>query len=128
MYVSTFNEDEIHPDKKNYFKDSDIKLNEILSSDNNDKCPYIFNDKKVFASDRDGGYGGYDLYYSAYRNGIWTLPKNLGDKINSAFDEYRPIITPFYEFDDTMLIFSSNRSGGKGGFDLFAVRTNKIAN
>lgn len=50
----------------------------------------------------------------------------FGDKINSEYDEYRPIIVPFGEFDDTMLIFSSNRPGGKGGFDLYAARTKKL--
>lgn len=37
-------------------------LNTVLSSDYNDKCPYIYEDIMVFASDREAGYGGFDLY------------------------------------------------------------------
>ena len=34
----------------------------------NDKCPSLYGDYLVFASDREGGYGGFDLYYSRYEN------------------------------------------------------------
>jgi hypothetical protein len=101
----------------------DIKnINKIeeLSSNADDKCPFIgANDIMVFTSNREGGYGGYDLWYSFYKNGIWSNPKNFGSKINSNRDEYRPII--FKALGRNIMIFSSNRSGGKGGFDLYAV-------
>ncbi len=42
----------------------DPVLNTVLSSDFNDKCPYVYEDIMVFASDREGGQGGFDLYYS----------------------------------------------------------------
>ena len=74
----------------------------------------------VFTSDREGGYGGFDLYYSLFTNGQWTTPVNFGEKINSANDEYRPITFSFNNID--MMIFSSNRPGGKGGFDLYGVK------
>ena len=52
-----------------------------------DKCPFIFNDFMVFASNRQGGYGGYDLYYSIWNNGKWSLPLNFGNRINTRYDE-----------------------------------------
>jgi hypothetical protein len=73
----------------------------------------------IFTSDRPGGYGGFDLYYSVFRKGKWSSPVNLGEKINSAADEYRPLIGLHYDYSNYFIIFSSNRTGGQGGFDLY---------
>jgi Tol biopolymer transport system component len=43
---------------------------------------------------RSDGRGGFDLYISYNRNGAWTKPANLGDKINSSGNEYSPTISP----------------------------------
>lgn len=91
---------------------------ESLSSIADDKCPFIGGDEMmVFASNREGGYGGYDLWYSFYVNGLWTEPENFGSEINSSKDEFRPIT--FKMFGRDFIIFSSNRKGGMGGFDLY---------
>jgi hypothetical protein len=98
-----------------------ISKEKVLSGSSNDKCPYVNKNLLVFTSDREGGYGGYDLYYSLYANGEWSEPVNFGEKINSEYDEYRPITfwTSFMKED--LMIFSSNRPGGKGGYDLYCV-------
>jgi hypothetical protein len=94
----------------------------LLSSDYNDKCPFISGNMMLFASDRPGGFGGFDLYYSTYKGGEWTAPVNFGEKINTMYDEYRPIVKTYRdEFTNDLMIFSSNRPGGKGGFDLYYV-------
>lgn len=100
---------------------------EMLSSAFDDKCPYIVNNIMVFTSNRDGGYGGYDLWYSVFEDGTWSAPVNFGPAINTPYDEYRPIIIPTRPelFLNDMLIFSSNRPGGKGGFDLYYTGLNK---
>ncbi len=100
---------------------------EVLSSGSDDKCPYIINNTMVFTSNRDGGHGGYDLWYSVFENGTWSAPVNFGPAINTAYDEYRPIIIPTQPelVLNDMLIFSSNRPGGKGGFDLYYTGLNK---
>jgi hypothetical protein len=93
-----------------------------LSSNANDKCPCISGNVMVFASDRTGGFGGYDLWYSVYDSSSWSAPVNLGGDINTEYDEYRPVVVPSGEwFVNDLMIFSSNRPGGKGGFDLFYV-------
>lgn len=92
----------------------------VLSGPSNDKCPSITRNLLVFTSDRPGGYGGYDLYYSTFAGNMWSEPVNFGPGINSEYDEYRPITFSFLSFD--LMIFSSNRPGGKGGFDLYAVK------
>ncbi|WP_176454215.1 PD40 domain-containing protein [Siphonobacter sp. BAB-5385] len=96
---------------------------EELSSTADDKCPAILGNVMVFTSNRAGGEGGYDLYISRNVNGTWSTPENLGERINTASDEYRPIL-PWElqaQFNYNLMIFSSNRPGGKGGFDLYMV-------
>ena len=97
----------------------EIEKVSALSSAFDDKCPYLQNDLMVFASNRVGGFGGYDLWYSRFENNSWINPINFGDKINSENDEYRPVIFKILGFN--LMIFSSNRPQGKGGFDLYIV-------
>lgn len=100
----------------------EVKMLSSLSSHADDKCPFIFEDKMVFASNRAGGFGGYDLYYSELENGKWSEPINFGEEINTASDEYRPIlINEGVSPSQTMMVFSSDRIGGLGGFDLYFV-------
>jgi hypothetical protein len=110
-----------------------IEMDTVLSSKFDDKCPYIphhiSSDFIVFTSNREGGFGGYDLYYSRFENGKWNKPQNFGAKINTPYDEYRPIVRPQgFGFTNDFMIFSSNRPGGKGGFDLYFVGIDKIEN
>jgi hypothetical protein len=105
---------------------SDVFKDIELSGSYDDKCPFIFGNTLVFASDRPGGYGGFDLYYSRFTNGKWGVPVNFGPEINSEYDEYRPVI--FDEGVDemkNMMVFSSDRPGGKGGFDLYFAGVDK---
>ncbi len=71
----------------------------------------------VFASDREGGLGGLDLWICDRRSDLtWGEPVQLSSNVNSEGDE----ITPFFLSNDTLL-YASNGYGGKGGFDLFIV-------
>ena len=90
-----------------------------INSSSDDKCPMVYKNFMVFTSNRPGGYGGYDLYYSLFRNGKWSFPVNFGPRINSSSDEYRPLIGYYTEFSNIYMIFSSDRTGGRGGFDLY---------
>jgi outer membrane protein OmpA-like peptidoglycan-associated protein len=76
-----------------------------------------------FASDRPGGYGGIDLYYTKRdpKSGIWSAPVNLGPNINTKGDEK----TPFIHSDSETLYFSSTGQYGFGGYDIFFVRKNE---
>ena len=105
------------------YNDSTAKSESIyqLNSNKEDKCPFINWNIMVFASNRDGGFGGYDLYYSKFIDNEWSEPVNFGESINSKFDEFRPI-----SIDNNVMIFSSNRPCGKGGFDLYIVRITNI--
>ncbi len=94
-------------------------LVEGVSGPEDDKCPMVFRRVMVFASNRPGGLGGFDLYYSIFKNGNWNSPVNLGPGINTSSDEYRPVIGYHPDFNNYFLMFSSSRPGGKGGFDLY---------
>ncbi|HWB64914.1 MAG TPA: hypothetical protein VG603_15460, partial [Chitinophagales bacterium] len=69
-----------------------------------------------FASIRQGTRGGSDLWVSYYDDKTgWGKPENLGDSINTQFDEMRPFIHP----DGQTLYFSSNGHPGMGNFDIY---------
>ncbi|WP_020527397.1 tetratricopeptide repeat protein [Flexithrix dorotheae] len=69
-----------------------------------------------FSSNRPGGYGGFDLYHSVKaENGEWSSPVNLGDVINTPFDE----ITPFLQPGSRELYFSSDGHYTMGYQDIF---------
>lgn len=90
-----------------------------LSSPYEDKCPYLYENTMVFVSNRPGGKGGFDIYSSKFENGKWSAPINAGDRINTTFNEYRPILPSLDHFTYNLMLFSSDRPGGKGGFDLY---------
>lgn len=69
-----------------------------------------------FASNRDGGKGGKDIYMTRkLPTGDWALPQNLGDVINTPYDEDFPNL--FY--DGSTLYFSSKGHNSIGGYDYF---------
>lgn len=70
-----------------------------------------------FTSDRPGGFGGMDIWYTVYNKAKKTFipPRNCGSKINSDADE----VTPFYQSELKTLFFSSNDNSGYGGFDVY---------
>ena len=78
------------------------------------------NGRRVFfASNREGGYGGYDIYFSDYWEGRWSKAINLGPEINTEGNEAFPYIHP-----SGRLFFASDGHGGQGGYDLFMMNLN----
>ncbi len=73
-------------------------------------------DVLYFVSNREGGKGGLDIWYSQVnKKGEFGTPKNLGSKINTDRDE----VTPFYDSKSSTLYFSSNGFISMGGSDVF---------
>ncbi|TGK07121.1 hypothetical protein EHO59_03155 [Leptospira semungkisensis] len=100
-----------------------IGISEI-NSNFNEKMPTVSPDGKylVFASDRPGGFGEYDLWVS-YRNvstGAWSSPINMGSEVNSKSSEILPYIHP----DGEQLYFSTNRENDRKKFSLFRIFLN----
>lgn len=71
------------------------------------------NEVIYFVSDMDGGFGGFDIYYSTINGDDYAAPVNLGPGINTPQDE----ATPFYQ--DGNLYFSSEGYPGLGGYDIY---------
>ncbi|MEO8712809.1 MAG: OmpA family protein, partial [Parafilimonas sp.] len=70
----------------------------------------------LFAGNFAGkGFGDFDLYMSYDTPTGWSEPVNLGANINTEFWESSPSLSP----DKNALYFSSNRTGGYGGKDLY---------
>ncbi len=85
--------------------------------------PSISADGKTlfFSSNRPGGMGGKDLWYSTLDDrSQWTNPVNMGPNINTDGDE----MSPFIHFDGKTLYFASDGRIGLGGFDIFITRMN----
>ena len=70
-----------------------------------------------FVSDRKGGKGGLDIWYTTYDEDKDTYKsvRNCGSKINSVGDE----MTPFYNVLNRTLFFSSDGHPNYGGLDVF---------
>jgi len=70
-----------------------------------------------FSSKGHNSIGGFDIFYCIKnKSGAWDSVKNIGYPVNTPWDEifYHP--SPV---DDSSFYFSSNRSGGSGGFDIY---------
>ncbi len=100
---------------------SNIKELPFNSEDYSCGHPAITNDGKflVFVSDKPGGFGGTDLYYSMYTNGKWGEPINAGPKINTVGDEMFPFLDAIGN-----LYFATDGLPGLGLLDMFVVKIN----
>ncbi len=99
-----------------------VLVNTGISSGYYESHPAIAPDGSflVFSSDRPGGIGETDLYISR-RDGEnkWTKPENLGDLINTPYEEISPCIAP-----DGSLYFASKGYSKASGYDI--IKAEKI--
>jgi peptidoglycan-associated lipoprotein len=90
-----------------------------------DSTPAFSRDGRVlyFASNREGGFGGIDLYSANMdANGRWGNVRNLGKDINTSGNEMFPYVS-----QEGILYFSSTGHPGLGGLDIFsAIKKNGI--
>ncbi|MCX6230038.1 MAG: hypothetical protein NTZ33_00715 [Bacteroidetes bacterium] len=98
-----------------------------INSDADETAACLSQDKKVmfFASSRKQGYGARDLYYSRkLASGEWSEAVNLGDVINTRYDENYPYLAP----DGETLYFCSVGHNSMGGYDIFKTKWDKENN
>lgn len=70
-----------------------------------------------FVSNRDGGYGGSDIYKCLkLPNGKWGPAQNLGPIVNTKYDEEGVFVHP----NGKEIFFSSQGHKSMGGFDVFS--------
>nr|NQU92059.1 PD40 domain-containing protein [Bacteroidota bacterium] len=78
-----------------------------------------------FTGSRPGGYGKSDIWVTRLgKNGEWSVPENMGERINTSGSEMAPFIHP----DGQTLYFSSDWGIGMGGIDLYVSRLDSTGN
>jgi len=89
-----------------------------INTKGSEMAPFLHPDGKTlyFSSDKHIGMGGFDLFMSRRgEDGQWQEPVNLGFPINTNGDE----INFFVAADGRTAFISSQREGGRGGYDIY---------
>jgi hypothetical protein len=95
-----------------------VNLGREINSPAWDGQPFVTADgtRLYFASEREGGLGRSDIWYSERQpSGAWGPPRNAGPAVNTADDEVSPFVDPATH----RLLFASVVEGR--GRDLFVV-------
>ena len=71
-----------------------------------------------FISNREGGFGGNDIWRSEISVTGFLKAENIGIKINTEYNEMSPFLHP----DNLTLYFGSNGHIGMGGYDIYVSR------
>lgn len=114
LYVSTLNDE----DKWSRPKNLGLGINSVAW----DSQPSLSHseDTLFFASDRIGGFGLSDIYYSVkLPDGTWSSAKNIGPIINTRENEVSPFMHPIY---DVLYFSSTGHMLRFGDFDIFKSR------
>ncbi|MGB4839648.1 MAG: OmpA family protein [Saprospiraceae bacterium] len=93
-----------------------VSQNFPFRAENGDKDLFLFSDSLIlFSSMKQGGYGGYDLYFMERKDNVWQNPVNFGPSVNTVANETAPYLIR----SGNKLYFSSDRTDGYGGYDIF---------
>jgi len=96
-----------------------VNLGKEINTFGNEMFPYIGSSGELyFASDGLAGFGGFDLFVSSRIEGKWKEPENLGQPVNSSYDDFSLSTTGTGKTG----YFSSNRPGGSGSDDIYSFR------
>ncbi len=76
-------------------------LGPVINTPLNDDSPYLHLDRKTlyFSSQGHNSMGGYDVYFSQFEDGEWSVPVNMGAPVNTTEDD---------------LFYVPNADGGRG--------------
>jgi len=109
--------------KGRYSELSDLGKSVNTTAKEEGACFSPSGDTLFFTSSRPKGKGGLDLYFSVrLPTGDWSIPTNLGETINTPFDENYPNLSP----DGLTLYFASKGHNSMGGYDIFIAKRDSI--
>ena len=74
----------------------------------------------VFASNRPGTVGGFDLFQTCRQEGVWSTPTSLGPMFNSVHDD----LAYYAPFGETSGWLVTSRQGEYGGVEVWEVELN----
>ena len=102
--------------KRNIWSDP-MNLGPLVNTPGDEMFPFLASDGIIyFASNGHVGMGGFDIYKTSKdENDAYILPVNLKAPVNSSGDDFGMIV----ENNGERGYFTSNRSGGKGGDDIY---------
>ena len=102
--------------KRNTWSDP-MNLGPLVNTPGDEMFPFLASDGIIyFASNGHVGMGGFDIYKTSKdENDAYILPVNLKAPVNSSGDDFGMIV----ENNGERGYFTSNRSGGKGGDDIY---------
>lgn len=92
-------------------------IGDTVNTAKNENYPVIIKSGDLyFQSNGHGGRGGLDIFRSAHKDGRYGEPENLGEAINSEYNDFDAFVDP----DENYIIFSSSgRPDGFGSGDLY---------
>ncbi len=94
-------------------------LGPVINSPYDEEGVFMHPDGKTlyFSSKGHDSMGGYDIFKSAYQNGKWSEPENLGWPINTPDDDVYFVLSASGQHG----YYSSDQPGGLGGKDIYRV-------
>lgn len=103
--------------------DTPVNAGKAINTKANELSPVItgFANVLFFASDGHPGYGGFDLFMAKKKSVGDTVLYNLNYPFNSVRDDC------FLTFNGQEMLWSSNRTGGYGGFDIYSSKNISVA-
>ncbi len=110
IWYTTRNEDGTWEKAKN--------MGPTINTAGNEKSPFIHSDSQTlyFSSDGHKGVGGFDIYFTKYRDKEWTTPINIGYPINTKSNDLGFVVNT----QGTKAYFASNKLDGRGGWDIYS--------
>lgn len=101
-----------------------INIGSVVNTPYAERSPFLHPDGKTFYFSSDGHYGlgSLDVFKAVRLSDtswtLWSEPVNLGKEINTGgYDVAYKITT-----DGKYAYFSSDREGGKGGYDIYSIK------
>lgn len=96
-----------------------ISISDNINTEHNEGTCTLSADGRMLiftnCDDAKNSYGSCDLFISINTGGVWSVPENMGKKINSSAWDSQPSLSA----DGNKLFFASNRSGGYGKKDIW---------
>jgi outer membrane protein OmpA-like peptidoglycan-associated protein len=95
-----------------------VNLGDVINTEGRETFPHVTSAGQLFyASDGHSGLGGLDIFTSDLNENV-TTTTNVGKPLNSSKDDFGLILND----ENGLGYFSSNRSGGLGNDDIYAVK------